>query len=351
MDYLPAERARGITITSACITFPWHSYTINLIDTPGHADFTFEVERSIRVLDGAVTILDGVAGVEAQTEQVWRQAARYGIPRIAYVNKLDRMGAGFGKTVKEVGMKLGGWPAVVQIPIYETDAQSEELFKGVVDVVDKRVFRWGDAGGDGRNVAVHDYPWLQENMPKLYEEAVKARTALVEVLAEFDERIVDLYLELGNHQLIEAADIRRSLRALTIYGDGKVIPIFCGASFRNMGVQPLLDGVVDYLPSPQDKALVTVSYFGGKERALLVISEERMCALAFKVVNDPKRGMMVFVRVYSGTHSLPTFCAMVISRILILHIYCRHPQPRSNRPQHQPPNDRESTASPSYVRR
>lgn len=299
MDYLPAERARGITITSACITFPWHSHTINLIDTPGHADFTFEVERSIRVLDGAVTILDSVAGVEAQTEKVWRQAERYGIPRIVFVNKLDRMGAGFGRTVREIGIKLNGWPAVVQIPLWEIK-ENEEIFKGVVDIVENNVFRWGEAGGDGRNVEVHDYKWLESKMPKLYKEALRARVALVELLSEFDDNLVELYLDLGDHHLIPPTEIKKALRRLTLDGRGRVIPVFCGASLRNIGVQPLLDGVVDYLPSPQDRPPVAVSYYEGKQRALLDINDNRTCALAFKVVNDPKRGMMVFVRVYSG---------------------------------------------------
>ncbi|RPB18353.1 P-loop containing nucleoside triphosphate hydrolase protein [Terfezia boudieri ATCC MYA-4762] len=300
MDYLPAERARGITITSACITFPWHTHTVNLIDTPGHADFTFEVERAIRVLDGAVTILDGVAGVEAQTEKVWRQAERYNIPRIIFVNKLDRMGAGFGRTVKEIGVKLNGWPAVMQIPMYETDEASDEVFKGVVDVVENRVFRWGESGGDGRNVEVYDFNWLKEKMPKLHEEALRARVALVELLSEFDDHLVEMYLELGDHQFIPATEIKKVLRRLTLNGRGRVIPVFCGASFRNIGVQPLLDGVVDYLPSPQDRPPAAVSYYEGKETALLDISDDRICALAFKVIHDPKRGMMVFVRVYSG---------------------------------------------------
>ena len=302
MDYLPAERARGITITSACITFPWNSHTINLIDTPGHADFTFEVERAIRVLDGAVTILDGVAGVEAQTETVWRQAQRYNIPRIVFVNKLDRLGAGFGRTVKDVGVKLGGWPAVVQLPIYEADEALEEVFRGVVDIVEKKVFWWGQTGGDGRHVDVYDYQWLQHKMPKLYVEVLKARVALVELLSEFDDSLVELYLVLGDHHLIPAIEIKKALRKLTLDGKGKVIPVFCGASFRNIGVQPLLDGVVDYLPSPEERPHVPVSYNSGRETGLLDISDKKLCALAFKVIHDPRKGMMVFVRVYSGIH-------------------------------------------------
>ncbi|KAH0604823.1 uncharacterized protein H6S33_006491 [Morchella sextelata] len=288
MDYLPAERTRGITITSAAITFTWtpsssptpatpSPHTINLIDTPGHADFTFEVERSIRVLDGAVTILDGVAGVEAQTEKVWRQAHAYSIPRIIFVNKLDRVGARFGPTVKEVAAKLNGWPAVCQLPVYDPDTKGgEDVFRGVVDVVEKRVFLWD--GGDGQKIELRDYEWLEGQRPELYEEAKAARVALVELLAEHDEELS------------------------TLKGDGKIIPVFAGASFRNIGVQPLLDAVVDLLPSPLDRPPVAVSYNQGKHRGTLDVTDQsKVCALAFKVVNDPKRGAMVFVRVYSGT--------------------------------------------------
>lgn len=308
MDYLPAERARGITITSAAITFSWtpstpgsSPHTINLIDTPGHADFTFEVERSIRVLDGAVTILDGVAGVEAQTEKVWRQAERYNIPRIVFINKLDRIGARFGPTVKEIAAKLNGWPAVCQLPIYEDDGKGgEDVFRGLVDLVDQRVFMW-PLGGDGQKIELHDYAWLETNKPDIHAEALKARTALVELLSEYDEDLVEVFLELGDHHLIRAADIKKSLRKATLKGDGKIIPVLCGASFRNVGVQPLLDAVVDFLPSPLDRPPVEVSYDRGKHRGVLEVTDDKVCALAFKVVNDPKRGAMVYVRVYSGT--------------------------------------------------
>ncbi|RPB10386.1 P-loop containing nucleoside triphosphate hydrolase protein [Morchella conica CCBAS932] len=311
MDYLPAERTRGITITSAAITFTWTPsssptaapapHTINLIDTPGHADFTFEVERSIRVLDGAITILDGVAGVEAQTEKVWRQAHAYSIPRIIFVNKLDRVGARFGPTVKEVAAKLNGWPAVCQLPVYDPDTRGgEDVFRGVVDVVEKRVFLWD--GGDGQKIELRDYEWLEEQRPELYEEAKAARVALVELLAEHDEELVEVFMELEDHALIPAAAIKASLRKSTLKGDGKIIPIFAGASFRNIGVQPLLDAVVDLLPSPLDRPPVAVSYNQGKHRGTLDVTDQsKVCALAFKVVNDPKRGAMVFVRVYSGT--------------------------------------------------
>lgn len=307
MDYLPAERSRGITITSAAITFNWTpstagapSYTINLIDTPGHADFTFEVERSIRVLDGAVTILDGVAGVEAQTEKVWRQADKYGIPRLIFVNKLDRVGAKFGPTVKEIAAKLDAWPAVLQLPVYDDDGKGGEVFRGVVDVVENRVFLW-DLGGDGQTIEVHDYPWLQENRPELHTEALAARVALVELLAEHDEELVEVFLERGDHHIIPADALKKALRKQTLNGSGKVIPVLCGASFRNVGVQPLLDAVVDYLPSPLERPETEVSYNHGKAKGTLQASDDRLCALAFKVINDLKRGAMVFVRVYSGT--------------------------------------------------
>ena len=307
MDYLPAERARGITITSAAITFNWtppsaQPHIMNLIDTPGHADFTFEVERSIRVLDGAVTILDGVAGVEAQTEKVWRQAAKYQIPRVVFVNKLDRVGARFGATVREVASKLNGWPAVLQLPYYENDGKGgEDVLRGVIDLVEKRVFLY-ELGGDGQKISVHDYEWLLENNPQLHGEALEAQIALVELLSEHDEDMVELYLELEDHALIPAASIKASLRKLTLTGQGRIIPVLCGASFRNIGVQPLLDAVVDYLPSPKDRPPTDITH-GIGQRGVLDLATNRTCALAFKVVNDPKRGPMVFVRVYSGTLS------------------------------------------------
>ena len=307
MDYLPAERARGITITSAAITFNWTppsapEHIINLIDTPGHADFTFEVERSIRVLDGAVTILDGVAGVEAQTEKVWRQAAKYQIPRLIFVNKLDRVGARFGATVREVAAKLNAWPAVLQLPVYENDGKGgEDVLRGVVDLVEKRVFLY-ELGGDGQNITVHYYDWLSTHNPKLHQEALDAQVALVELLGEHDEGLVELFLELGEHSLIPAAALKSSIRKLTLTGSGRIIPILCGASFRNVGVQPLLDAIIDYLPSPLDRPPADITH-SGNQYALLDMDTSRTCALAFKVVNDPKRGAMVFVRVYSGNLS------------------------------------------------
>ncbi|ODQ66352.1 ribosome-releasing factor 2, mitochondrial [Nadsonia fulvescens var. elongata DSM 6958] len=316
MDYLPAERERGITITSAAITFEWNGNKINLIDTPGHADFTFEVIRSIRVLDGAVTILDGVAGVEAQTEKVWNQAAEMAIPRIIFVNKMDRPGAGFSRTVKEVVSKLNTKVALINIPLFETDGtvNSEERFCGVVDVVDKKVIKWQE-NSDGNDVTVIDITEYPSDTVK--EECEKARTALIENLCEFDEGLVETFLELGDYMEVPKADIKRALRQSTI--SQEITPVLCGASFRNIGVQPLLDAVVELLPTPIERphpnAIIELSKskkrtkIGGHKAKAIIRKEITLtpesnkmltCALAFKVVNDPIRGMLTYVRVYSG---------------------------------------------------
>ncbi|KAG0326510.1 hypothetical protein BG004_002959, partial [Podila humilis] len=310
MDYMKQERERGITITSAAITFGWRDHRINLIDTPGHVDFTIEVERSIRVLDGAVTILDAVAGVEAQTETVWQQAARQGIPRIAFVNKMDRAGAGFGRTVREMRSRLGCRPVVVQIPLMEVPKNengscsttgnnntNEQIFNGVVDVLSMEVLRW-DSDPKGAKISKEN---LDSSYPdkELYQEAVKARVALVEQLSALDEHIIELFLTLEDHMAIEAKDLQAAIRRLTL--SSTIVPVLCGASFRNIGVQPLMDSVVDYLPSPEERPAALGRMADGK---LIEIGhggvKERLCALAFKVVHDARRGPMVFVRVYGG---------------------------------------------------
>ncbi|KXL46795.1 hypothetical protein M433DRAFT_130737 [Acidomyces richmondensis BFW] len=345
-DFLPAERARGITIQSAAISFSWppfpsadHGETsprrciphnINLIDTPGHADFTFEVLRSLRVLDGAVCILDGVAGVEAQTEKVWAQAAAYAIPRIVYVNKLDRDGAAFGRTVKEVGAKLNVWPAVCGIPWWDTNEQ----LQGVGDVVGLRGLKYKQ-GGDGKEVEAFSLSQLESKDPIQAAELKAARVALTELLCEFDEELADIYLlflEEGKDVLaISSQRIEESLRRCVLQHPQVVVPIFAGASFRNTGVQPLLDAVVDLLPAPDDRpdpeiSLMDASPRGGlseflsgnlnvsgihsrsktasknvnKEKRSFALQNLEACALAFKVVADPKRGVLVYIRVYSG---------------------------------------------------
>ncbi|KAI8064714.1 P-loop containing nucleoside triphosphate hydrolase protein [Gongronella butleri] len=299
MDYLAAERERGITINSAAITFGWQGHRINLIDTPGHVDFTMEVERSVRVLDGAVTILDGVAGVEAQTETVWRQADRYDLPRLAFVNKLDRTGGAYGRTVMELWKKLQARPLVTQLPVYYDDDNADDRNKGrlaaVVDVIEMTKHQWTSADGHTMTTTTLD------PADAAYDEAVRARTALVETLAEMDEAIVDVFFEKadGDHMAVPVSALKASIRRVTL--DGKAVPVLCGAAFKNVGVQPLLDAIVDYLPSPLDRpaALATVS---DARRQLMVPLDENapLCALAFKVVHDARRGPLVYVKIYAG---------------------------------------------------
>ncbi|KAK6335824.1 Ribosome-releasing factor 2, mitochondrial, variant 2 [Orbilia blumenaviensis] len=314
MDYLPEEKQRGITITSAAITLEWppsppHTttqdilslpiHTINLIDTPGHADFTFEVERSIRVLDGAVTILDGVAGVEAQTETVWRQADRYHIPRIIYVNKMDREGAVFGRVVKDIAARLNVWPAVTQIPVHGN--VKDGLLGGVVDLVHMNLINW-KSETEGRGMTLTPLESVKEKYSGLYAEAIKARTALVEVLAEWDETILSRFVETEDQASITAEDLKRALRFCTLNPHTRVIPVLMGASRVNMGVQPVLDAVLDYLPDPTECGKSKIPATVNGEKALLDAKEaSKVCALVFKVMHDPKRGMLSYVRVYSGT--------------------------------------------------
>lgn len=302
------------------------THTVNLIDTPGHADFTFEVLRSLRILDGAVCVLDGVAGVEAQTEKVWLQANKYSIPRIVFVNKLDRDGAAFGRTVKEIGSRLKGMPAVCQIPWWHG---GKGRFTGVGDAINLCALKW-EEGGDGKSIQHYSLQKLAESEPALAEEIKKARMALVEALCEFDETLLETWMEKGDDSLaISAEELWVSLRRCVIDGSGRLIPVFAGASFRNIGVQPLLDAVNNLLPDPTERpeAEVTMGDTEGsladllagklelttktpiaprqvskkqKQQTALVPNIEG-CALAFKVVNDPRRGILVYVRVYSGS--------------------------------------------------
>lgn len=348
-DFLPAERARGITIQSAAITFNWPpnvdpaedskvlravadqqlprsalSHRVNLIDTPGHADFTFEVRRSLRILDGAVCVLDGVAGVEAQTEQVWNQAADWEIPRIAYINKLDRDGAAFGKTVREIGGRLNGWPALCQIPWFEGGRGN---FCGIGDVINLIGMKY-ESGGDGKSITTFSLDQLQSEETDLAEELKIARAALVELLSEHDEAMIEAFIEADeDHLAVPPAVIIASLRRCLMAGDGKLIPVFAGASFRNIGVQPVLDAVSNLLPSPKERPQAEVSIGNStgqldqlltgtmliqsntkskveKSAQVAVQAMDRSlkgCALAFKVVNDARKGMLVYIRVYSGT--------------------------------------------------
>lgn len=271
-DFLPAERERGITIQSAAITFGWNKATVNLIDTPGHADFGFEVVRSLRILDGAITVLDAVAGVEAQTEKVWAQASDLNIPKIVYINKMDRAGAGFSRTVREVVSKLRTPVALVNIPYFR-----DHEFKGVIDVFSKSVIQWS---GDGKHVEVSP---ASEIGPDVAKEAQAARDALVDSLS-IDEEVVDAFLEAEEDFDAVSSDLlKRALARLT--QSNQIVPVLCGSSFRNIGVQPLLDSVVEYLPPPK----------------IETAPQNTMQALAFKVRYDPIRGPLVYVRVYTGT--------------------------------------------------
>lgn len=299
------------------------SHTINLIDTPGHADFTFEVLRSLRILDGAVCVLDGVAGVEAQTEKVWAQANNYSIPRIIFVNKLDRDGAAFGRTIKEIGLRLKGLPAVCQIPWWEG---GKGRFTGIGDAINLCGMKW-DEGGDGKAIQHFSMDRLAVTDPRFGQEISKARAALVEALCEHDEQLLEIWLEKDDDSLaISPQHVWDSLRRCILKGSGHLIPVFAGASFRNIGVQPLLDAVNRLLPDPTERPDPEVSLgqvegtlsqlLAGKLQLAQVMDKKLAkkttpsttlvanvegCALAFKVVNDPKRGVLVYLRVYSGS--------------------------------------------------
>ena len=307
------------------------SHTINLIDTPGHADFTFEVIRSLRILDGAVCILDGVAGVEAQTEKVWYQAANHKIPKIIYINKLDRDGAAFGKTVKEIASRLFTWPAVCQIPWYDQSTDRHKgNFVGLGDAVELQCLRWAGRD-DGKSIRVIKLNDLASIDKRLYEELRKARVALVELLSENDDYMVEKYLECNeDHLAISPADIRKSIRRCLLDGASTITPVFAGSSFQNIGIQPLLDRVVDLLPSPSEISDPEVKISGmhiglkdlteknglpssiapksgskgrvvGSKGIFSLQGNIGALALAFKVVNNPKSGVLVYVRVYYGT--------------------------------------------------
>ncbi|MCL2140624.1 MAG: elongation factor G [Dehalococcoidia bacterium] len=284
MDWMEQERARGITICSAATTCEWNGYRFNLIDTPGHVDFTAEVERSLRVLDGGVVVFDGVAGVEAQSETVWRQADRYGVPRICFVNKLDRTGADFFRCVGMIETRLKAHPIVIQLPLGR-----ESSFTGIIDLVEGKAIVY-----EGKAEAPPEYLDIPENEKAAYQEH---RHKMIESLAELDDEMMNAFLE---GQEIGIAMIKAALRRAAISGRG--IPVLCGSSLKNKGVQPLLDAVIDYLPSPLDKAEAqAVSVKTGDKVACLFNDDAPLVALAFKVVADPFVGRLVYLRVYSGT--------------------------------------------------
>jgi elongation factor G len=290
MDWMEQEQERGITITSAATTCHWTvddvDHTINIIDTPGHVDFTVEVERSLRVLDGAVAVFDGVAGVEPQSETVWRQADRYNVPRICFVNKLDRVGAEFHRCVDMIVDRLNATPLVLQIPI-----GAEADFKGVIDLVRMKALVWSAEAAKGEMYDVVDIPDTHADAAREWHDK------LVETLAEADDDIMELYLE-GNEpttdQLIPA--IRRATIA------GALTPVTCGTAFKNKGVQPLLDAIVNYLPSPLDVEAIQGHDYRDEEKVIerKPSEDEPFAALAFKIMSDPHLGKLTFIRVYSG---------------------------------------------------
>ncbi len=285
MDWMVQEQERGITITSAATTCSWRDNWINIIDTPGHVDFTVEVERSLRVLDGAVAVFDAVAGVEPQTETVWRQANKYNVPRICFVNKMDRIGADFERTVQMIRDRLDALPAVIQLPI---GAESE--FKGVIDLLEEKALVWSsDMGEEWETLEIPD---------AMAPEAEDARHQLIDVVSNFDDTIMEKYLA---EEPITADDLRRALRTATLAA--AVVPVLCGSAFKNKGVQPMLDAVIDFLPSPLDLP-PTEGHRPGHPEDL----EERKAddvepfsALAFKIMTDPFVGKLTYIRVYSGT--------------------------------------------------
>jgi elongation factor G len=283
MDWMIQEQERGITITSAATTCKWRDCWINIIDTPGHVDFTVEVERSLRVLDGAVAVFDAVAGVEPQTETVWRQADKYSVPRICFINKMDRIGADFPRAVSMIRDRLDGTPAVVQLPI-----GVEGRFSGVIDLLRMEALVWDDEMGE---------KWSTEPVPaELEAEAEEARHQLIDVLSNFDDTIMERYV---SDQQITADDLRRALRRSTIAS--QVVPVLCGSAFKNKAVQPLLDAVVDYLPSPLDVPPASGVTPKGEEVERKPEDTEPFAALAFKIMTDPYVGKLTYVRVYSGT--------------------------------------------------
>ena len=290
MDWMVQEQERGITITSAATTCFWRGmdsqfeeHRINIIDTPGHVDFTIEVERSLRVLDGACAVFCAVGGVEPQSETVWRQANQYGVPRLAFINKMDRQGADYLRVVKQISERLGANPVAMQLPI-----GAEEDFEGVIDLVQMKAVHW-DEDNLGMTFQMSDIP------AHLLEQAEALRETLVETAAEADDELMERYLEAGS---LEADDIRRGIRVRTL--NSEIVPAFCGSAFKNKGVQAMLDGVIDYLPAPTEVPAVRGIVDDEYEAERASDDEAPFAALAFKIATDPFVGTLTFMRVYSG---------------------------------------------------
>jgi len=290
MDWMAQEQERGITITSAATTCFWKGmdgsrelHRVNIIDTPGHVDFTIEVERSLRVLDGAVAVFDSVGGVEPQSETVWRQANKYAVPRVAFVNKMDRVGADFPRVLEQIRERLGANPVAVQIPI-----GAEESFSGVIDLISMQAITWNDAD-QGLTFTTSDIP------AGLQDQAEKSRELLVEAAAEADEELMDRYLDTGE---LTEDEIRRGLRSQTLAN--KAVPVLCGSAFKNKGVQTLLDAIIDYMPAPDDVPPVEGLLDNDTTETRPANDESPFAALVFKIANDSFVGSLAFLRVYSG---------------------------------------------------
>lgn len=285
MDWMEQEQERGITITSAATTCYWKNHQINLIDTPGHVDFTVEVERNLRVLDGAVAVFDGKEGVEPQSEQVWRQATKYDVPRICFVNKMDKLGADFYFTIRTIQERLGAKPLPIQIPI-----GAESDFIGVVDLVEMRALTWRGEVQKGEDYAIEEIP------ADLVERAQEFREQLLEAVAETDDELTEKYFENGD---LSVEEIKAGLRK--IVAEGTAYPVLCGSAFKNKGVQPMLDAVVDFLPSPMDLPPVEGTLQDGETVvSRKASSDEPFSALAFKIAVHPFFGKLTYIRVYSG---------------------------------------------------
>ena len=284
MDWM--EQERGITITSAATTCEWRDIQINIIDTPGHVDFTAEVERSLRVLDGAVAVFDAVAGVQPQSETVWRQADKYNVPRICFINKMDRVGADFYHSIDTIVERLKCRPVAIQLPI-----GAEDQFKGIVDLVDMKAVVWHDETL-GAEFDIIEIP------ADLVEKAKEYRAMMIEAISEFDDKLMEKFIE---GQAISNGEIRAGLRKATIAL--KIFPVICGTAFKNKGVQTMLDAVVDYLPSPLEVPPIEGEAIDNPEKVLIrhASDKEPFAALVFKIMTDPYVGQLAFFRVYSGT--------------------------------------------------
>ncbi|XP_014429648.2 ribosome-releasing factor 2, mitochondrial [Pelodiscus sinensis] len=307
-DFMAQERERGITIQSAAVTFDWKGYRINLIDTPGHVDFTVEVERSLRVLDGAVAVFDASAGVEAQTLTVWRQADKHHIPRICYLNKMDKNGASFTYAVDSIKQKLKTKPLLLQLPIGEAKA-----FKGLVDVVTMEQIIWHPTSNLDDGKVFEQKPLMETTHPELFKEVKDTRNALIEQVADLDDEFAELVLGdfSENFDLLPPDKLQSAVRRVTLAQ--KAVPVFCGSALKNKGVQPLLDAITMYLPAPNERSYDFLPWY-----------KDDLCALAFKVLHDKQRGPLVFIRIYSGTvkpqsavYNINKNCTERMSRLLL----------------------------------